>query len=744
VVAPRADPSERWVAWPTPVFCTNHNVSSGCFDRQNQVQEIGAIFASAPHTGIASNPFFCCRQRKRLYGTGYYSEEENIRCLKPKLVAAALSSSTSNLIRRSNQPRARTSRWSMSRGVAFRFCFTYFILISLSNSPIVAWLFVIPRFAIPVFKRRAFGLLALAGLLCCTTLALPSGAAGAAPDKQVDLLWGVKIPMHDGVKLDATVYKPHDQKAPLPVIFTFTPYIADSYFARAMYFAKNGFVYALVDVRGRGNSEGNFEPMANEGRDGYDVVEWFAKQPWCDGKVAMWGGSYAGFDQWSTLKEFPPHLATIVPAAAVHPGVDFPFLHNVFYSYVMQWLTFTSGDTGNLNLFERGSFWTSKFTDLYMQHLPYKDLDRIVGNTSTYFQKWIQHPTPDAYWAAMTPTPDDYRRIDIPILTITGDYDGDQPGALTYYRRHMQYGSAEGKAKHYLIIGPWDHPGTRTPKKEVGGLTFGDASVLDLNHLHKEWYDWTMKDGPKPEFLKKRVAYYVTGAEVWKYADSLEAISNESRKLYLSSQDGHANDVFHSGQLLPQTPGAESPDHFVYDPLDTRPAALEQKEFPPNYLTDQTDALNLFGDGLVYHSDPLQEDTQITGFVKLVVYISMDVPDTDFSVQVDDIKPDGTSIQLTSDLMQARYRESLTEAKLVTPGEINRYKFTGFTFFSRRITKGSRLRLIIRCPNTIEFEKNYNSDGVVADESGKDARTAHITLYHDAGHASYLEIPIVK
>jgi hypothetical protein len=582
-------------------------------------------------------------------------------------------------------------------------------------------------------------------LLVC--FAARTGAALAAdekPESPVDLLWGVKIPMRDGVKLDATVYRPHEQKMPLPVIFTLTPYIADSYLERATYFAKNGYVFVLVDVRGRGNSQGSFEPFANEGRDGHDVVEWLAHQSWCDGKVTMWGGSYAGFDQWSTLKEFPPHLQTIVPAAAAHAAVDFPFFKNIFSSYIMQWLTFTSGVTGNTNLFGNSQFWTSKFTELYLKHLPFKDLDAVVGNNSTVFQKWLAHPTPDAYWNAMVPTPEDYRRISIPILTITGDYDGDQAGAMTYYRRHMQYGTTEAKAKHYLIVGPWDHAGTRTPKKEVGGLTFGDASLVDLNQLHKQWYDWTMKGGAKPEFLKNRVAYYVPGAEVWKYADSLEAISNETQKLYLSTPVYRGPmSVFNSGRLTLQEPGQEGADTYRYDPLDTRHAALEQKD-NPNSLTDQTDAMLINGDGLIYHSDPFVADTEITGYLKFVAWIAINVPDTDFAVEVDEIKTDGSSVQLTSDVMRARYRDSLTEEKLTKPGEINRYEFSGFTFFSRRVAKGSRLRLVVTCPNSIQIEKNYNSGGVVADESGKDARTAQVTLYHDSAHPSFLEIPIVK
>src|SRR5438270_8316513 len=195
------------------------------------------------------------------------------------------------------------------------------------------------------------------------------------PAKDVDLTWGVKVPMRDGVKLNATVYKPHGQAEKLPVIFTFTPYISDSYHARAWYFAQDGYVFALVDVRGRGNSGGNFEPFANEGRDGHDVVEWLAQQPWSNGSVSMWGGSYAGFDQWTTLKEAPPHLKTIVPVASAYAAADFPFFKNVYASYDIQWLTYTSGVSGQGNLFGEADYWIQKFRQRYMTNAPFRDLD---------------------------------------------------------------------------------------------------------------------------------------------------------------------------------------------------------------------------------------------------------------------------------------------------------------------------------------------------------------------------------
>src|ERR1700730_9233446 len=193
---------------------------------------------------------------------------------------------------------------------------------------------------IRVFLRIKLFLAALGASVFA--LLAPVQAQESAPP-QVDMQWAVKIPVRDGVSLNATVFQPHGQTQPLPVIFTLTPYVGDSYTDRAVYFAQHGYVYALVDVRGRGNSGGAFEPFANEPADGHDVVEWLARQTWCNGKVAMWGGSYAGFNQWATLKEFPPHLATIVPAAAAHPGVDFPASTNIFPCYLTQWLTLTSG-----------------------------------------------------------------------------------------------------------------------------------------------------------------------------------------------------------------------------------------------------------------------------------------------------------------------------------------------------------------------------------------------------------------
>jgi putative CocE/NonD family hydrolase len=587
-----------------------------------------------------------------------------------------------------------------------------------------------------VFVGSAFWLL--------TGVALSGDGAAverAKPLPEVRLAWGVKIPLRDKVRLNATVYKPASEKA-VPAIVTITPYTADNYHDRAMYFARNGYVFVMVDSRGRGNSEGHFEPFANEGKDGFDVVEWVAKQKWCNGNVGMWGGSYGGYNQWATLKENPPHLKTIVPVASAHPGVDFPAPQGIFNSYFMQWLTLTSGVTNNAKLWGDADYWIPRFRDRYLNHRPLKDLDVICGNANKYFHKWLEHRRPDAYWDAMVPAPEHYAKLDLPILTITGQYDADQLGAMEFYHRHMKYGSDEGKKKHYLIIGPWDHAGTRKPELRVGGVTFGLPSLLDMNELHKAWYDWTMDEGLKPEQLSTRIAYYVAGLERWRHINSLDYLNVKRRQLYLNSS-GQANDVFRSGVLQPEEPEKSPPDRYTYDPLDTRPARLE-KEKVENYLTDQRQVLNLFGNGLIYHSDPFTQPTEITGYVKFTAWIKLNVPDTDFLVQVYEVQPDGGSILLTEDRLRARHRESFRTEKLVKPGTINCYEFKSFSFLSRRLLPGSRLRLVFRCPNSIYLEKNYNSGGAVECETARDARTAEVTLYHDEDHPSCLEIPEIK
>jgi putative CocE/NonD family hydrolase len=553
------------------------------------------------------------------------------------------------------------------------------------------------------------------------------------------LQWGVKIPMRDGVQLSATLYTPRARGGRAPCIVTLTPYTAQMWHHFGVYFAGHGYPFLIVDCRGRGNSEGEFRPLIQEAEDGYDIVEWLARQPFCNGQVAMWGGSYAGYDQWATASQRPPHLATIVPAASVYPAVDFPMRNNVAFPYTMQWLTFVAGRALQEKLFfDAQAFWSERFRESFELGVPFKDLDTALGNPSAVFQEWTSHPRQDAYWDSHHPTPDERVGISIPILTITGLYDSDQPGALTHYREHVARVAPEIRKQHYLIIGPWDHAGTRVPRPAFGGLECSPASLIDLPELHVQWYAWTMQGGPKPPFLQKNVAYYVMGAERWRYADSLDAVTARSAPLHLQS-DGESTDVLHSGALV-AAPIDSAPDRYVYDPRNVELGEIESTVDPAS-LTDQRMLHAAVGRQLVYHSAPFAEDTEITGFFRFTAWLAIDQADTDFKVSVYDIDLNGGSVLMSSDWMRARYREGLREERLVRTTEPLRYEFARFTFISRRIGKGHRLRLVIGPINSIYSQKNYNSGGVVAEESMTDAQPVTVLLYHDDRYPSALHVP---
>ena len=185
------------------------------------------------------------------------------------------------------------------------------------------------------------------------------------------------------------------------------------------------------------------------------------------------------------------------------------------------------------------------------------------------------------------------------------------------------------------------------------------------------------------------------------------------------------------------------PSEYVYDPLDKSYGLLETTP-AANYLTDQTFAYNIKNNGIVYHSAPFEKETEVSGFFELDAYIETDVKDVDIKAEVYEINSDGTSALLSSNAIRARYRESLEKETLLTPGDINLFHFNRFTFISRVIEKGSRLRLIISSPNSIHTQKNYGSNGVVAQETAKDAHTAHIKVYNDPKHPSVLRVPVVE
>jgi uncharacterized protein len=578
--------------------------------------------------------------------------------------------------------------------------------------------------------------------------ALIAGGPGHAADTPraasvpVRIEWGVKLPMRDGVKLDATVYIPNDVDKKLPLIVTITPYVADRYGDDCAYFAKHDFVCAVVDSRGRGNSDGAFDPFSpQEGIDGYDVVEALAKHPAVDGRVVMWGGSYGGYNQWITAANRPPSLKAISPSASAMPGTDIPFRRNIPYQYILQWLAFTNGKTANVKLFGMEEFWNGVFYKHYADGAAFNQLDKYVGLPAKQFQEWTAHPAMDAYWDARIPSDAQYRALDIPILSITGAYDDDQYGALGYYRAHMATGSPSAKARHDLIIGPWDHSGVRRPEVDVGGLKFGPASVVDVKALHVEWYNMVLRNGTRPAFMKDRVTFYVAGEDKWRHAKDIDNVSTEFMTFHLVPAQAGSTNIKTMGLLAPQAPKISTIDRFTADPKDIRTGAFEITP-PKDYLIDISDLKRLDGNGLMYQSEPFTKSVTVAGRPRLDAFISLSTKDADFRVRLYEVLADGSSVLLGDDMIRARYRNSPRTAELAVPEKLYKYSFDQFPWFGRKIEKGSRLRLVLTSLNTINYQKNYNSGGINAAETVKDGQAVTVSLFSSLARQTKLQIPI--
>jgi putative CocE/NonD family hydrolase len=268
---------------------------------------------------------------------------------------------------------------------------------------------------------------------------------------------------------------------------------------------------------------------------------------------------------------------------------------------------------------------------------------------------------------------------------------------------------------------------------------------VDIQSLHRDWYAWILQGAPKPVFLRQSVAYYVMGAERWRYTSSLDEATLRQCTWFLDSRGG-ASDVFSSGTLGTGRAGG-APDQYTYDPRDGSGLEIDAEAgVEASSLVDQSLIMALYGKALVYHSAPLVCDTEITGFFRLSAWIAIDRPDTDLYVSVYEVCLDGRAIRLSMDALRARYREGMRKPRLISTMEPLEYTFEQFTFVSRQVRRGHRLRLVIapmgRLVDAAFAGKNYNGGGIVAEESLNDAHAVTVTLYHDRTYPSALSVPL--
>jgi putative CocE/NonD family hydrolase len=564
--------------------------------------------------------------------------------------------------------------------------------------------------------------------------ALMMGGSAAPAAAQIRQQFDVMIPMRDGVKLAADLWRPRDQGRH-PVILIRTPYLKAPNFIDtpklAEYFASRGYAVVVQDTRGRGDSEGDFNFFFQEGPDGYDTIEWLAAQPWSNGRVGMMGVSYLGTVQWLAAREHPPHLVCMAPTAPAGRYLEeLPFQGG---AWMHRWsLSWINGVSGRI---EQGPNLNETDWDEVLAHRPLLTADSVLGRSMRLYREMLEHPLMTDYWKRIQFTDEDFAKITIPTLTTTGWFDGDQPGALFYWRGLMA--KAPNKAQHFLVAGPWEHANTFLGGTlKVGDTELPPASIIDNKAAHLAFFDWCLKQS-KPSYEAPRARVFVTGANVWREYDSYPPAQSAPRTFYLAS-GGRANSIEGDGRLTWQAPPAnQPPDHFTFDPKHPVPDGVGGEQFG-----EDRRPLQRRDDVLVYTSEVLTEPLEIIGNVMVNLEAASDALDTDFTAVLADVGLDGRALQLgpTIGIRRARYRNGFTREELLTPGKPEKIRIELYDM-AHRFEPGHRVRLEISSSAAPSFNPNQHTGNPVATDTVW--KVARQTIYHEGARASSITLPVM-
>ncbi len=554
----------------------------------------------------------------------------------------------------------------------------------------------------------------------------------------------VPVPMRDGVTLYADVYRPA-RPGRYPVIVSRTPYSTERYpsaYADAVFFAQRGYVFVYQDVRGRHESEGKWEPFRNDIEDGYDTIEWAARQSWSNGKVGMQGGSYLGHVQWRAAMAAPPHLVSIAPMVAAtslyHDWVTLNGGWRLSFNFGWGPVRQESRIMQNTGPHTMTGGPESLSYDRVLWHLPLIGMQELLGRNAQFYRDWIRHPDYDDYWKPLN-AEEVFDRITVPALNIGGWFDIFSQGTLRGYMGLRQKGKTEAARRGTrLLIGPWGHG----PSQKTGDIDFGPHANVHVDAVQLRFFDYWLKGIDNGLDREPPVTLFVMGANVWRQEQDYPLSRAQLKRLYLDS-NGKANTLHGDGRLRWEPPADDSPpDRYRYDPDNPVPSLGGNNccgTPTPAGPIDQR-PIEQRGDVLVYTSDRLAEPVEVTGPVKVVLYAASDAPDTDFIAKLVDVFPDGRAINVAEGIVRARYRESLSAPKPLEPGRV--YAFTiDLVGTSNLFRRGHRIRLDITSSHFPQFDRNPNT----GEPFGMSARVrvANQTVYHSRQHPSHIELPVV-
>jgi putative CocE/NonD family hydrolase len=559
----------------------------------------------------------------------------------------------------------------------------------------------------------------------------------------------IAVPMRDGVVLRADVLRPPGG-GPFPTLVYRTPYgkaaAVDDYtiFAKAV---ARGYAVVVQDVRGRYASAGEFLPYQQEGRDGYDTIEWAARQPWSNARVGTFGMSYPGAVQWLAAVESPPHLKAMVPAMTFATPRRFFYAAGVWDNSWAGWvwqniapdLRRRTGAPGPTTHEEADREWATA-GDRILRQLPLAALPDFEAIAPWYYE-WLRHEPSDPWWR-WAELDGRYGRTDAAVLNLSGWHDeayGPQ-GATANFTGLVEARAGKLPRTH-LLIGPWPHGVGGMARPTVGERDVGDASRVDYDETVLRWMDRHVRGVDNGVDREPAVRVFVMGSNRWREADRWPLPGTRPDTLFLTGGPSGDDGALVAGTAsLPAAslPAALRASSFVSDPANPVVDSFAARSGAHDYR-----ALGLRPDVLTFETPPLAQDVEVVGAIGAEIYLSADARDTDLWVKVLDVAPDGTAFSLMypgGDVVRASYRDEGGRRSLLEPGRIYLLRLPGL-FTANRFARGHRIRVHVMTSFFPYFSRNLHTGAL--ETTSDSMRSARITIHHDRRHPSRLILPVV-
>lgn len=547
--------------------------------------------------------------------------------------------------------------------------------------------------------------------------------------------------MRDGVILRADVLLP-SESGRFPTLVYRTPYNKESALKEAKTFSKavaRGYAVVVQDVRGRYASDGEFMAYQNERHDGYDTIEWAARQSWSDGNVGTFGLSYPGAVQWLAAIENPPHLKAMVPAMTFSTPRNFFYSGGAFDGSWLDWIWFNIAPDirrrkdllGPKTRKEAADAWKEEHQRM-QEFLPLRDLPDLK-DVAPFYYEWLSHPPADPWWD-WAELRNKYDLVHAAVLNLSGWYDEayGPDGATTNFNGLLAARRADKDPRTRTIMGPWTHGGQEESRS--GEREFGASAAMDYDELILRWMDHYVRGIDNGVDREKRVRLFVMGDNIWRDEDSWPLKRARSESFYLSSKS--AND--RTGSLERSGPKKTSANsNFRSDPA--RPLTDPY----PGYGAHDYRSLAGRKDVLVFDSDPLPADMEVTGPVRAEVYLSAGCSNVDLWVRLLDVAADGTALNLMSpglDVLRASYRKESLQPDFLEPGSIIRLDLNRM-LTSNTFLAGHRIRVQISGAFFPHFSRNLQTG--TSEITSSRAFPCMVRIYHGAKHPSRVVLPVI-